>query len=86
MTRIGFKLGTMLKAIYAGAGAALTGTGTALVEAHTFTNVSDGSWVTIAALTLGSIGAVYGVTNTNAAPDTGVIVTGVSGPTGTPGK
>jgi hypothetical protein len=58
-----FKLNTMLKAIYAAAGAALTGIGTALTEARTFNAISDASWITIAALTLASAGAVYGVTN-----------------------
>jgi hypothetical protein len=58
-----FKLNTMLKAIYAGVGAALTGIGTALTEAHTFNAISDASWIAIAALTLGTAGAVYGVTN-----------------------
>ncbi len=52
-----------LKAIYAAVGALLTGLGTALVEAHTFGNISDAAWVTIAALTITAAGAVYGVTN-----------------------
>ncbi len=56
-------IGTMLKAIYAAGGTFLTGIGTALVEAHTFGNITDSAWITIAALTLASAGAVYGVTN-----------------------
>jgi hypothetical protein len=56
----------MLKAIYAGVGAALAGIGTALVGAQTFGNVSDAQWITIAALALGAFGAVYGVTNSPA--------------------
>lgn len=56
-----------LKAIYAAVGAALAGVGVALVQAHTFTAISDASWITIASLTLTAGGAVYGVTNR--APD-----------------
>lgn len=62
------KLGQALKAIYATVGAALTGVGTALVGAHTFGQISDGTWITVAALALGAGAAVYGVTN---APKTG---------------
>lgn len=58
-----FQIGTMLKAIYAGAGTLLTGVAAALVGAHTFASVTDGQWITISALTLGAFGAVYGVTN-----------------------
>lgn len=61
-------LGKALKAIYAGVGATLTGLGVALVDAHTFQNISDASWITIAGLALAATGAVYGVTN--AAPYT----------------
>lgn len=60
-------LGKAFKAVYAGVGATLTGLGVALVDAHTFQNVSDASWITIAALALASAGAVYGVTNSNTA-------------------
>lgn len=58
------KIGGALKAIYAGTGAALAGIGAALVGAHTFGAISDGQWITVAALTLAAAGAVYGVTNT----------------------
>lgn len=57
--------GQALKAIFGGATALLAGLGTALVDAHTFSNISDASWITIASLTLVSFGAVYGVTNSS---------------------
>ncbi len=58
----------MLKAIYAAVGTLLAGVGTALVQAHTFQNVTDAAWIAIASLTLASAGAVYGVTNTPPKP------------------
>lgn len=63
--KIGASIGKALKAIYAGLGATLTGLGVALVDAHTFQNVSDASWITIAGLAVASFGAVYGVTNSD---------------------
>lgn len=68
LAKISAGAGKALKAIYAGAGALLAGLGTALVGDHTFSSVSDGQWVTIAALTLAAFGAVYGVTNSSSAP------------------
>lgn len=65
MKGISAGVGKSLKAIYAGLGATLTGLGVALVDAHTFQNVSDASWITIAALALASAGAVFGVTNSS---------------------
>lgn len=65
MKNIGSKVGGALKAIYAAAGAALAGVSAALVGAHTFSAISQGTWVTIAALTLAAGGAVYGVSNTS---------------------
>lgn len=61
------KVGTFLKAIYAGVAALLSGVASALVGAQTFGNVSDAQWVTIAVLTVGAFGAVYGVTNSSGA-------------------
>lgn len=60
------KLGNMLKAIYAAVVTALTGIGTALVQAHTFSAIDDATWITIATATVVAFGAVYGVTNSPA--------------------
>jgi hypothetical protein len=67
MTRVN----TALKAIYAAASAALTGVGVALVQAHTFGSIDDATWISIAILTLGAGGAVYGVTNSTPAAGSG---------------
>jgi hypothetical protein len=61
------RINTFLKAIYAGAAACLAALGTALVQAHTFSAVTDAAWITIASATLLSFGAVYGVTNAGGA-------------------
>lgn len=52
-----------LKAFYAAAAAALAGLGTVLVGNASFSDVTAGQWVTIAASALLAFGAVYGVTN-----------------------
>lgn len=54
---------TILKAVYAGVTAALGAIGTALVQAHTFGNIDDATWITVAIVTVTAFGAVYGVTN-----------------------
>jgi len=68
--RVTSRISTSLKAIFAGATALLSGLGTALVDAHTFSAISDASWITIASLTLVAFGAVYGVTNATSSPTT----------------
>lgn len=68
MKLISSALSKALKAIYAGAGALLTGLGTALVGADKFSNVTDAQWIVIASLTLTAFGAVYGVTNASSTP------------------
>lgn len=65
MKSISSGVSSSLKAIFGAATAFLTGLGTALVDAHTFSNISDASWITVASLTLVAFGAVYGVTNGN---------------------
>jgi hypothetical protein len=65
------RVNMFLKAVYAGAAACLAALGTALVQAHTFSAVSDAAWITIASATLLSFGAVYGVTNTHGADGAG---------------
>ena len=60
------RLGNMLKAIYGAVVTALTGIGTALVQAHTFAAIDDATWITIATATVVAFGAVYGVTNSPA--------------------
>jgi hypothetical protein len=60
-------VGTMLKAIFGAATAALGSLGAALVQAHTFSAIDDATWITIATATVLAFGAVYGVTNSPAA-------------------
>lgn len=59
-----FNVGTALKAIYAGFGAALAGLSSALLDAHTVSAITDAQWIAIGGFAFASFGAVYGVTNT----------------------
>ena len=65
MKALSNRVGQALKAVYAAAAALLAGLSTALVGAHSFQNISDAQWITIAALAVGACGAVYGVTNSS---------------------
>jgi hypothetical protein len=54
--------GKILKGLYAAAMALLTGLATVLTEpGATFTAITAGQWVTIAAFTLGAFGGTFGL-------------------------
>jgi len=53
--------GKILKAAYAGALTLLSGLSTVLVGSTTFTQISDGQWVTLLSWTLAAIGSVFGL-------------------------
>jgi len=56
-------LGTMLKALFAGAFALGTGLATVLVDNASLGDLTDGQWITVCVGALGAFGAVWGVSN-----------------------
>jgi thiosulfate reductase cytochrome b subunit len=61
-------LSKLLKAIYGGALAFLTGLSTVLTGDASMAAVTDGQWVVIAAWTLAAFGSVYGLAGWSGPP------------------